>query len=306
MRALKKIIPMFAAVLVLSFLTFLAFQILPGDAAVAKLGTNATPEAVEALREELGLNDPVLVRYGRWLAGAFTGDFGRSERYRMPVSELLLQVLPNTLLLAAVSAVFIVVCSFPLGIIFARYPGGVVDRIGAFCNQTFMAVPAFFLGILISIGLGIVMKLFIPGAFVPYDEDLGACLSYLVFPAIAVAIPKIAMTVRFLRSALLAEKQKDYVRTARSKGLEEREVMFRHLLPNALPAVVTFLGVIAAEILAGSVVVEQVFSVNGLGRLLVSSIANRDYNVVQAIVLYVGIAVIVINGIIEEMGRSRE
>lgn len=299
MQTLRKILLMCAAVLVLSFFTFLAFQVLPGDAAVAKLGTNATPEAIEALREELGLNDPVLVRYGRWLAGAVTGDFGDSERYRMPVSELLLQVLPNTILLALLSGIFIVLCSLPLGILFARYPGSVLDRVGAFANQTLMAVPAFFLGILMSIGFGVMLKLFVPGAFVPYNENLGECLAYLVFPAIAVALPKIAMTVRFLRSALLAEKQKDYVRTARSKGLGEWEVMFKHLLPNALPATITFLGVIAAEILAGSVVVEQVFGVGGVGRLLVTSIANRDYNVVQAIVLYVGVAVLVINALIE-------
>ncbi len=304
METLRKLLLMCAAVLVLSFVTFFAFQILPGDAAAIKLGTNATPEAVEALREEMGLNDPLPVRYGRWLLGALTGDFGESYRYGRPVSELLLQVLPNTVLLALLAAIFIIVCSFPLGIFFARFPGSVADRIGAFGNQTLMAVPAFFLGILISIVFGITLKLFVPGAFVSYEEGILPCLSYLVFPAIAVAVPKIAMTVRFLRSALLAEKQKDYVRTARSKGLSEWEIMFKHLLPNALPGVVTFLGVMAAEILAGSVVVEQVFGVGGVGRLLVSSVANRDYPVVQAIVLYVGVAVIIINAIIE--GKEEE
>ncbi len=301
MKAVKKILSMLAAVLVLSFFTFLAFAILPGDAAQIKLGTNATPEQVEALREEMGLNDAFLVRYGRWIKGAFTGDLGMSIRYDRPVSELFLQGLPNTLLLAGISFVLILVLSFPLGLMYARYPGSIGDRVGIFLNQTFMAIPAFFLGILISVVLGLSMKLFIPGAFVAWEEDPAGCIAYLFFPALAVALPKVAMTVRFLRSALLSEKRKEYVRTARSKGLGEGEILVKHMLPNALAATVTFLGVIVSEIVAGSIVIEQVFNINGLGRLLVVSVQNRDYNVVQALVLYIGIVVIVLNGVIETL-----
>lgn len=301
MKAVKKILSMSAAVLVLSFFTFLAFAILPGDAAQIKLGTNATPEQVEALREEMGLNDAFLVRYGRWIKGAFTGDLGMSIRYDRPVSELFLQGLPNTLLLAGISFVLILVLSFPLGLMYARYPGSIGDRVGIFLNQTFMAIPAFFLGILISVVLGLSMKLFIPGAFVAWEEDPAGCIAYLFFPALAVALPKVAMTVRFLRSALLSEKRKEYVRTARSKGLGEGEILVKHMLPNALAATVTFLGVIVSEIVAGSIVIEQVFNINGLGRLLVVSVQNRDYNVVQALVLYIGIVVIVLNGVIETL-----
>lgn len=301
MKAVKKILSMLVAVLVLSFVTFLAFEILPGDAATMKAGTNATPEQIEALREEMGLNDAFFVRYGRWLKGTVTGDLGESIRYERPVSELFRQMLPNTLLLAGFAFVLILVMALPLGLLYGRYPGSVGDRVGVFLNQTFMAVPAFFLGILISVLLGIGLKLFTPGAFVSYDEGLGPCLAYLFFPALAIALPKVAMTVRFLRSALLTEKRKEYVRTARSKGLSEWEILVKHLLPNALAATVTFLGVIVSEIVAGSIVIEQVFGVNGLGRLLVSSVANRDYNVVQALVLYIGIIVIVLNGVIEAL-----
>ena len=301
MKAVKKILSMLVAVLVLSFVTFLAFEILPGDAATMKAGTNATPEQIEALREEMGLNDAFFVRYGRWLKGTVTGNLGESIRYERPVSELFRQMLPNTLLLAGFAFVLILVMALPLGLLYGRYPGSVGDRVGVFLNQTFMAVPAFFLGILISVLLGIGLKLFTPGTFVSYDEGLGPCLAYLFFPALAIALPKVAMTVRFLRSALLTEKRKEYVRTARSKGLSEWEILVKHLLPNALAATVTFLGVIVSEIVAGSIVIEQVFGVNGLGRLLVSSVANRDYNVVQALVLYIGIIVIVLNGVIEAL-----
>ncbi len=301
MKAGKKIISMIAAVWVLSFVTFLAFSVLPGDAAEARLGTNATPEQIEALREEMGLNDNLFVRYGRWIGGVFTGDLGYSVRYARPVSELFAQTLPNTLLLAGLSFVLILALSFPLGLLYGRYPGSVGDRAGVFLNQTFMAIPAFFLGILVSVILGIGLGLFVPGAFVSYNEGLGACLAYLFFPALAIALPKVAMTVRFLRSALLSEKRKEYVRTARSKGLGEWEILWKHLLPNALAATVTFLGVIVSEIVAGSIVIEQVFGINGIGRLLVGSVANRDYDVVQALVLYIGIVVIVLNGVIEAL-----
>ena len=295
MKWIRKGAAVLIAVLALSFVTFLAFQILPGDPAMMKLGTNATPEALEALREEMGLNDPIIVRYGRWLGGVLRGDFGESLHYKMPVSELLWQVLPNTLLLAGMSILMILVIAFPLGLLYARFPCSAVDRTGAVVNQTMMAVPAFFLGLVISVVLGLWLKVFMPGAFVSYDEGLGACLAYLIFPAMAIAIPKAAMTVRFLRSALLTERSKDYVRTARSKGLTEGKVLMLHMLPNALPGVRTFIGVIVSEIIAGSIVVEQVFGVNGLGRLLVRSISNRDYNVVQAIVLYIGIVVLLVN-----------
>ena len=295
MKWIRKGVAVLIAVLALSFVTFLAFQILPGDQAMLKLGTNATPEALEALREEMGLNDPFLVRYGRWLGGVFTGNFGESSNYKMPVTELLWQVLPNTLLLAAISILMILLIAFPLGLLYARFPGSAVDRTGAMLNQTMMAVPAFFLGLLISVVLGLWLRLFSPGAFVSYDESLSGCIVYLIFPALAIALPKAAMTVRFLRSALLTERAKDYVRTARSKGLSENKVLLLHMLPNALPGVRTFIGVIVSEIIAGSIVVEQVFGVNGLGRLLVRSISNRDYNVVQAIVLYIGIVVLLVN-----------
>lgn len=299
MGILRKILAMIGTVLLLSFLTFLAFQVIPGDAAQVQLGTNATPEALEALRAEMGLDDPVPIRYARWLANAVQGDFGTSSRYRTPVSELLSQMLPNTLALAALSLLLVLALSFPLGIVCARFEGGLFDRFFTWVNQTFMAIPSFFLGILISIFLGIVLRLFVPGRAVSWNDDAAECLRYLFFPALAIALPKAAMTVRFLRNALITEKHKDYVRTARSKGMSRTGVLLTQMLGNALIPVVTFLGVIAAEVLAGSIVVEQVFGVNGLGRLLVASIANRDYNVVQAIILYIGAAVVMVNLLVD-------
>lgn len=303
MTILKKFLAMVGTVLLLSFLSFLAFQVIPGDAAQVQLGTNATPEALLELREELGLNDPVLVRYARWLKGALQGDFGVSTRYRMPVSELLSQMLPNTLALALLSLLLVLVLAFPLGLLCARFEGSLFDRFFTWVNQTVMAVPSFFLGILISIFLGIVLRLFVPGRAISWSENPAECLRYLFFPALAIALPKAAMSVRFLKSSLITEKNKDYVRTARGKGMSRTRVLLTQMLGNAMISVVTFLGVVAAEVLAGSIVVEQVFGVNGLGRLLVASIANRDYNVVQAIILYLGIAVVLVNLLVDVLYR---
>lgn len=299
MKIVKKLLTMLGTVLLLSFLSFLAFQVIPGDAAQVQLGTNATPEALQALREELGLNDPVLVRFGRWLLAAVQGDLGNSTRYRVPVSELMGQMMPNTLWLAGLSLMLVIIIALPLGLICARWEGSLLDRTFLWVNQTFMAVPSFFLGMLISVFLGIGLKLFVPGRAVSWSQDPVGCLQYLFFPALAVAVPKAAMTIRFLRNSLISEKQKDYVRTARSKGMSENRVLFSQMLPNALIPAVTFLGIIAAEVLAGSIVVEQVFGVSGLGRLLVASISNRDYNVVQAIILYIGLAVVLVNLLVD-------
>ncbi len=299
MKVLRKVAGLIGTVLLLSFFVFLAFQILPGDSAVTKLGTNATPEQIAALREEMGLNDNFLVRYGRFLKGAVVGDFGTSTRYKMPVSELLGTTLPNTLCLAVMSILMVMLLSIPLGVLCARFENRLPDRILTGTGQLFMAVPAFFMGILISLILGVWLHWFLPGRTVDFGTNPMGCITATVYPALAIAIPKIGMTVRYLRNALIAEKGKDYVRTSRSLGISESRILFRNMLPNALISVLTFLGVIAAELLAGSIVIEQVFGINGIGRLLVSSVANRDYNVVEAIVLYIGVMVVLVNLLVD-------
>lgn len=297
---LQKLVTLFITLFCISFLTFTAFSVIPGDAALSRLGKDASPEQVEALREELGISDPLPVRYGRWIGSALQGDFGESYRYQNnTVKSLISHRLPVTILLALISLCIILVISVPLGILSARYSGKWIDVVSTQVTQVIMAVPAFFLGILLTYIFGLVLKLFQPGAFIAPSENLGASLRYLFFPALAVALPKIAMVVRFLRNSVLSEMEKDYIRTAYSKGNSENAVLYKHVLKNALIPVVTFLAMVIAEILAGSIVVEQVFSVPGLGRLLVSSISNRDYPVVQAIVLYITCVVVTMNFIVD-------
>lgn len=296
---IKKIGTLILTLFIISFLSFLAFQIIPGDAALSRLGTDATPEQVEALREEMGLNAPMLVRYGNWLKDFVSGDFGTSYSYNMPVSEMLAGKLPITLVLTAISFLLILAISIPLGLFTGSREGSRLDRATMMANQVLMSIPGFFLGILITAVLGLGMKLFIPGAYVSYREDFGGFLYYLIFPAIAIALPKCAMGVKMLRSSVIGQLHMDYVRTAYSKGNSQHRVMYHHILKNAMIPVLTFWALTISDIVANSIIIEQVFTIPGLGSMLIQSISNRDYPVVQAIIVMVAGLVVVINFLVD-------
>ena len=269
----KKIATMLLTMVIVSFLTFVAFSLLSGDAATRLLGTEATPERLEALRIELGLNDPLLVRYGRWLWDALRGDLGTSYRYGQSVSSLIAQRLGPTLTLTALAFALIVAVSIPFGVLSAKYAGGRLDRALTVINQVVMAVPPFFTGILFTYLFGLVLHLFIAGAFPA--GGVGHYIGYLFFPALAVALPRIAMTVKLLRTSILDEAQRDYVRTSMSRGRSRSGILYRHVLKNTLVPVLTFLAMTVADLLAGSVVIEQVFAVPGLGRLIRDVVPRR-------------------------------
>ncbi len=306
---IKKIITLIMTLFLVSVAAFLAFQIIPGDVVTSILGTEATPEREEQLREELGLNDPPVERYFKWAGGVLRGDFGRSYQYSknmnemMPVAELIGDKLPVTLWLAGLSMVLIILVSIPLGVLWAKSANRFLDAALGVITQAAMAVPSFFLGILVTFLFGIVLKWFVPGGYISYRESLSGFLGYLLFPALSIALPKIAMTARFLRNSMLTQMQADYVRTAYSKGCTRKRVMYGHVLRNALMPVVTFLGMIIAEIVAGSIVVEQVFGLPGIGRLLISSINNRDFPVVEILILYITFVVIFVYFLVDILYR---
>ena len=283
--AAKRVAMLLLTMVIVSLLAFVAFDLISGDPATAMLGTEATPEKVAALREQLGLNRPLMVRYGEWLLGFFTGDLGMSYSYRQPVWDLIAPKVLVTLCLSGLTFLLIVAVSIPLGMRSARQSGGVLGSVRTLVNQLCMAVPPFVTGILLSYLFSTVLRWFVHGQFPGLDKDLGGSLKYLFFASLALAIPRVAMTVRMLRSTVQGEMRKDYVRTAISRGNDRRGVLYQHVLKNALVPVVTFLAQTMAEIVASSIVVEQVFGIPGLGRMLVASISNRDYPTVQAIVV---------------------
>ena len=305
----KKLLTLILTLFFISVLVFLIFQVIPGDPALSILGTEATDEQVEALREQLGLNDPMPERYFNWFTGVLTGDLGKSYRYQeslneqMAVAKLISGKLPVTLTLAGLSLLLIIIFSIPIGILWGGTKSRALDGVLNVLAQFTMSVPSFFLGIIIIYVFGLIMRWFTPGGYVSYREDFWGYIRYMLFPAITVAVPKVAMTAKFLRNSIITQLRSDYVRTAYSKGARRMRVLFVHVLKNAMIPVVTFIGIIAAEIAAGSIVVEQVFGLPGIGRLLVSSISTRDYPVVQALMLYIVFAVVIVYFVVDILYR---
>lgn len=292
---IKKLISLIITLLLVSLLAFFAFQVIPGDAATAKLGTQATPDKLEALREEMGLTGSFLSRYGNWLKDFFSGDMGQSYTYDLSVKGMLGQRVCVSGTLTIMSFLLVVILSIPIGLFSSRKSDGIFAKIVNVINPVIMSVPPFFLGVILTFTFGLVLKLFTPGGFISFDEDPAGYFLYLLFPAIAIALPKSAMTIKLIRGNIAEELGKDYVRTAYSRGNTRRSVLYRHVLRNILIPLTTFLAMTVADIMAGSIVVEQVFGIPGIGRLLISSISNRDYPVAQAIIVIIASVVILLN-----------
>ena len=299
----KRVLLLIVTVILVTVLAFVAFSIIPGDPTDSILGLNATEEQVAALRLQLGLDLPIHVRYWKWLSGFVTGNFGVSYNFDMPVAQLIAPKVGVTLTLAAMAFVLIVLFSLPLGILAARHEGGWLDKVLTVLNQITMSIPNFVVGIVLMLLFGYILRWFSPGGFTYPSAGVGKYLWFMLFPALAVALPKSAMTVKMLRGSVLSEMNADYIRTAHSKGNTKASVLWRHVLRNAMIPVVTFLATTVAEIVAGSIVVEQVFAVPGMGSLLISSIGNQDYPVVQAIIVIVAVVVVLCNFLADVLYR---
>lgn len=295
-QILKRLGLLAATLLLVTVLAFVAFSILPGDPTNSILGLNATPEQTAALRERLGLDLPLWQRYLNWLGGLLTGQLGQSYLYEMPVSQLLGSRVAVTATLTAMSFGLIVAISLPLGILAARHAGGWIDWVVSVLGQVTMSIPNFLLGFLLTCLFSLILRWFTVGSFsAAAEQGLGAYLGYLFFPALSIALPRAAMTVKLLRGAILGEMGQDYIRTAYSRGNSKGRVLWRFALRNAMIPVITFLAMTVADVVAGSLVVEQVFAVQGIGQMLVSSINSRDYPVVQAIVALIAVVVVASN-----------
>lgn len=296
---LKRIGTLIITLLIVSMLAFLAFEVIPGDPAISMLGTEATESKVQALREEMGLNRPLPVRYADWLVKFVKGDMGESYSYHTPVSEMIGDKLPITAAITIMAFFFMILLAFPTGILSAKYENRVPDRILFALNQLLMSVPPFFTGIIFTVVFGLIFKWFTPGGYVSYAKDFGGFLAYLILPSLAIALPKAAMTAKMLRSSMITELRQDYVRTAYSRGNSENQVLFNHVLRNGILPVITFLGWAVADVIAGSIIVEQVFGIPGLGRILITSISGRDYPVVEAIIVLIAAVILTINVIVD-------
>ncbi|HEY0314911.1 MAG TPA: ABC transporter substrate-binding protein [Sphingomonas sp.] len=282
----RRLAVLLVTMLAATVLIFLLVQIAPGDPAAFMMGLDASPQAVRALHAELGLGGSPVARYAGWLGGMLLhGDLGTSFTYRVPVSGLVAERLGVSLPLALLATLFSILIGVPLGALAARGRGGAFDRIATWGARIGIAMPSFWLAILLVLLFSVSLRWLPSGGFPGWDGGVGAALIALILPVVALGLPQAAILARVTRVALLDQLGQDYVRTARAKGASADVALYRHALPNALGPVAVVLGLQIPFLLAGSAIVENVFFLPGLGRLLLQAVAQRDLIVVQAIVL---------------------
>ncbi len=296
---LKKLIWAVATLIFASVVVFLALEIVPGDPAQVMLGINATDEAVAALRENLGLNKPAIERYFSWISGMVVGDFGRSYTYSVDVRELVADRIAISLPLALIALALSTIIALPVGIYAASRRGKIADTVVMAISQFGIAIPNFWFALLMVYVLAIWLQLVPAGGFPGWTEGFWTALKSLLLPAIALALPQAAILSRVTRSALLETMGEDYIRTARAKGLSKRATLWNHALRNAMIPVLTILGLQFAYLLAGTIIIENVFYLPGLGRLVFQAINLRDLIVVESVVMMLVATIIVINLLVD-------
>ncbi|CVI63617.1 ABC transporter permease (plasmid) [Agrobacterium leguminum] len=282
-----------------SMVVFAVMEVLPGDPAQLMLGMNATPEALEALRNQMGADDPLLLRYFGWLGGMLIGDFGRSLTYSSYVINLIAERAVVSVPLAAIALALSTVIAIPVGIFSASRRGRPADTVSMGVAQLGVAVPNFWFALLLVYVFAVWLRLVPAGGFPGWGGGVWPGLKALVLPAISLALPQAAILSRVTRSAMLEVLGEDYIRTARAKGMPRRYVLWRHALRNAMIPVITIMGLQFAFMLAGTIIIENVFYLPGLGRLVFQAITQRDLIVVKGVVMLLVVSVVLVNIVID-------
>ncbi|WP_293443430.1 ABC transporter permease [Planktotalea sp.] len=297
--SLKRLLSLAISLVIASLVIFLVIEVAPGDPASFMLGINAQEDTLNALREELGLNQSKLERYLSWTFGMLQGDFGTSYTYRTPVADMVQDRLWVSLPLAIYALALSTLIAFPAGIYAASRRGGLGDVSIMGATQLGVAIPNFWFAMMLVLVFAINLRWFSAGGFPGWEDGLFTGLKALTLPAIALALPQAAILARVMRSSLLDILNEDFIRTARAKGLTPQQALWRHALRNALIPVLTIIGLQFSFLLAGSIIIEQVFYLPGLGRLVFQSISQRDLIVVESVVMLLVFAVILVNFIVD-------
>jgi len=294
---IRRLIQLIPVLLLATGLVFVMVRLAPGDPAQQQLGARGSrnPEAVAALREKLGLDRSIPVQYGIWLRNAVTGDLGKSVKNGKPVLSLISPKLIATGELVLAALFFAVITALVLGIAASRRPGRLLDQFTRVIVVSGLAIPSYWLGLILLLIFAVNLKWLPVTGYVPFAQDPIQNIRHLILPALSLGIFEAAFFTRFLRAELIEVLRRDYVRTAHAKGLAERRVTFSHALKNALIPMVTLLGLELGTLLGGVVVIEQVFGWSGIGWLALTAVKNRDYPLLQAIVLIVAVAVSMAN-----------
>jgi peptide/nickel transport system permease protein len=285
--------------LAVSAAIFLVLDVLPGDPAAIMLGTSARPDTLAALRAELGLDQPALWRYLAWLGGLLHADFGMSVTYSLPVRTLIAERLAVTLPLAAIALLIVLAFALPLGVAAAARRGRMLDLLATILSQVGVAVPNFWLGLIFILVFATGLGWLPAGGFPGWDAGFWNGIRSLILPAFALALPQAAVLTRVVRSATLEVIGADFVRTARAKGVSSSRTLIRHVVPNALIPVATIVGLQLSFLIAGAILVENVFNLPGLGRLAFQALAQRDLVVMRAVVLVLAAIVIGVNALVD-------
>ncbi len=296
---LKKFFILLLTLIIVSIVIFAVLMVIPSDPAQIILGIHATPETLQALRHQLGLDRPVTVQYLGYMKNLVMGDLGRSITYDVPISSLIFSRLQVTVPLAVLSMIFAILISIPMGIYSSLHRNRVGDYGIMVFSQVGLAVPAFWAGILLILLFAVTLHWLPAGGFQPWQVDSMRTLSSLFLPALSLGLVRAAVLTRMTRSSMLEVLGEDYIRTARSKGLPQRMVVYKHAFRNAIIPVVTIVGLQAGDLLAGAIIIEMVFHLPGVGRLVFEAIGQRDLPVIQGVVLLIAMMIVVINFVID-------
>ncbi|QSX05359.1 ABC transporter permease [Sedimentibacter sp. zth1] len=302
---LKRILYSLLTLLLVSLIIFTIFQCIPGDPILSKLGEEYDPTLEAVLREEFGLDKPVVERYFSWINGLLHFDMGKSIKYNLPVNKLILDRLPNTLGLTIMSFVFVILIGIPLGIFIAKYNKSNSNRGVVFniLTQLGIAIPSFFFAMILIIIFCIKLKIFEVSAFRPISQGFGVFIKGLVLPSIAISVSAISITIRYVRNSVVEQLSSDYVLSAKNKGVKENRILFKHVLRNSMIPIVTILGMLFVNIITGSIVVEAVFSIPGIGSLLTAAIKSKDLPLTQGICVYISFVVVFVFLILDILYR---
>ena len=295
----RRLLSLVLTLILASLIIFLALEVVPGDPASVMLGVNAQPETIAALRQELGLDVAKPVRYFNWFTGMLRGDFGTSYTYRTPVREMIADRLVVSLPLAVYALLLSTLIAFPAGIIAATKRGAVADTGIMATTQLGIAIPNFWFAMILVSVFAIKLQWFSAGGFPGWENGIVAGLKALTLPAIALALPQASILARVMRSSLLDTLGEDFIRTARAKGLSARQALWRHALRNALIPVLTIIGLQFSFLLAGAIIIENVFFLPGLGRLVFQAITQRDLIVVESVVMLLVFAVVMVTFLVD-------
>ena len=296
--AVGRLTSLIISLIVASIVIFAVIEVIPGDPAAFMLGVNARPDTIAALRAEMGLDQPLITRYLDWVTGLLRGDFGQSWTYKTAVSELIADRIWVSLPLAIYALILSTLIAFPAGIYAASRRGGAGDITIMGATQLGVAIPNFWFAMILVLIFAINLRWFSAGGFPGWDNPFQA-LKSLTLPAIALALPQAAILARVMRSSLLDMLGEDFIRTARAKGLSRRQALWKHALRNALIPVLTIIGLQFSFLLAGGIIIEQIFFLPGLGRLIFQSISARDLIVVESVVMLLVFTVIMVNVLVD-------